>query len=371
MVADATFFLYSNEMSPEDITVIEGNSFSGLRTDTDNAYFLHLPEPLCDRYLAVACYSSQLQSTFVQLIPLENLREIPNHFRNFILIFSFLFLLVSGAFAFFTYRLVKKPVNDFMEKFRQLGDGNFGISMVPVYSYEYNELVENFNKMSYRLEHLVRENYEQTIHIQAAELKQLQAQINPHFLYNSFIFIENMISTGDYVTAEKFLYHLSKYYEYLTRSSSDTVSLKEEYSHMINYLSIQNMRFEDIFDLEIEALPEKYQTIPVPRLILQPLAENIVKHGLIPGKEEAVIRIFTTLRAQNYLCITIENTGNITAEELCHIQEILSENSQHTAGIGMNNIHTRLKLYYHDDSCGLETTASSLGGLCVTVVIRR
>lgn len=364
-------FLYSSEISTVDIDAIEKNDFSGLRTDTDNPYFLNLSEPLRDHYLAVACYSSQLQSTFVQLIPMENLREIPNRFRNFILVFSFLFIIVSSSFAFFIYRLVKRPVNDFMEKFHLLGNGNFGISILPVYSYEYNELAENFNKMSCRLEHLVRENFEQTIHIQTAELKQLQAQINPHFLYNSFIFISNMISTGDYQTAEKFLYHLSKYYEYLTRSSSDTVSLKEEYTHIINYLSIQNMRFEDIFDLEIEALPENYQAIPVPRLILQPLAENIIKYGLIPGQEEFVIRISMTQRREIYLYITIENSGNITAEELDHIQMLLSENQQSTSSIGMRNIHTRLRLYYHDDSCGLEITRSSLGGLCVTVIIRR
>ena len=89
--------LYSSEMSSEDISAIEGSSFPGLRTDTEDAYFLKLPQPLSDRYLAVACYSSQLQSTFVQLIPLENLRTIPNHFRNFILIYlSLFFLNLSG-----------------------------------------------------------------------------------------------------------------------------------------------------------------------------------------------------------------------------------------------------------------------------------
>ena len=131
------------------------------------------------------------------------------------------------------------------------------------------------------------------------------------------------------------------------------------------------MRFEDIFDLEIEALPENYQTIPVPRLILQPLAENIIKYGLIPGQEEFVIRISMTQRREIYLYITIENSGNITAEELDHIQMLLSENQQSTSSIGMRNIHTRLRLYYHDDSCGLEITRSNLGGLCVTVIIRR
>ena len=363
--------LYSSEMSSEDISAIEGSSFPGLRTDTEDAYFLKLPQPLSDRYLAVACYSSQLQSTFVQLIPLENLRTIPNHFRNFILIYLSLFFLVSFAFALFLYRLVKKPVNDFRESFRSLGDGNFGISIIPSYSYEYNELAENFNKMSSRLEHLVRENFEQTIHIQAAELKQLQAQINPHFLYNSFIFISNMISTGDCRTAEEFLYHLSKYYEYLTRNTGDIVSLKEEYTHMLNYLSIQDMRFEGMFDLKIEELPESSQTIPVPRLILQPLAENIIRHGLDSGEEEAVIRISTSVRSQSLFCLSIENSGHITEEALHRIQRLLKENGQSESGIGMANINTRLKLYYHDDACGLEAARSVLGGLHVTVVIRR
>lgn len=131
------------------------------------------------------------------------------------------------------------------------------------------------------------------------------------------------------------------------------------------------MRFEDIFDLEIEALPGNFQNIPVPRLILQPLAENIIKYGLVPGQEECIIRISIVQCRENYLYVTIENSEKITADELNRIQMLLSENQPSTSSIGMKNIHTRLQLYYHDDSCGLEITRSNLGGLCVTVIIRR
>ena len=150
------------------------------------------------------------------------------------------------------YRLVKQPMNDLIHAFSVTGEGNFDWYLSKDYaSDEYNELVSRFNTMVKNIRRLIQTNYEQTIRLQQSELKQLQAQINPHFLYNSFFLLRHMIGRERNEQAKTFVSYLGKYFQYIGKSGMDVVPLIREVEHATNYMTIQVMRFEDSINLEI------------------------------------------------------------------------------------------------------------------------
>ena len=116
--------------------------------------------------------------------------------------------------------------------------------------------------------------------MQNIELKQLQSQINPHFLYNSFFNIYRLAKDEDYENLTCFTQYLGSYYQYITRSASDEVSLLDEYNHAKTYCNIQQMRFHNRLELKMAPLPEAFAGYRVPRLIMQPIIENAFEHGL-------------------------------------------------------------------------------------------
>ncbi|MDW7656433.1 MAG: histidine kinase [Bacillota bacterium] len=323
-----------------------------------------------ESYVVVACYSKPINCSFAQLIPAETMQTIPNRFAFFIVLFNALALVVVTLFLLIMYRLVKRPMNDLMNAFSVTGSGDFSYQLALHYaSYEYNELVAQFNAMTERIKELIQSNYEQTIRLQHAELKQLQAQINPHFLYNSFFFLRHMIGRNHDDQAKSFASYMGKYFKYITKSDVNLVPLQMEYEHAANYLSIQQMRFEDDIRCEIEAIPEAYSTMLVPRLILQPIFENVLVHGIRKSGGESVVRMFFSQEDACFLHILIEDNGDqLTDDKLIQLQQNLNLDTPINETTGLINIHKRLKLYFNSD-CGLIVSRSKLGGLLVQLTV--
>lgn len=149
--------------------------------------------------------------------------------------------------------------------------------MVGLNVYEEREAVldvQERNDMEDRLSRLIEEVYVQKNLTQKAQLKQLQAQINPHFLYNSFFTLSRRIKRQDYDNAEEFARHLGNYFKYLTRDGSDFIALRQEVEHAKSYATIQQARFSSRVRVCFEQLPDSCSGLMVPRLILQPLLEN-------------------------------------------------------------------------------------------------
>ena len=116
--------------------------------------------------------------------------------------------------------------------------------------------------------------------IQRAELKQLQSQINPHFLFNSYFLLHRLIKSRNFERAVEISKNMGTYFQFITRNASDTVSLLREYEHAEIYADIQSLRFEGRIAVEVEPLPLCCQSIMVPRLIIQPSIENAFAHRL-------------------------------------------------------------------------------------------
>jgi LytS/YehU family sensor histidine kinase len=174
-----------------------------------------------------------------------------------------------------------------------------------------------------------------------AQLNALRAQINPHFLFNALTTIGYLIQTAP----EKALVTLMKLTQLLRRvlkSSGEFSTLKEEIELVESYLDIERARFEERLQVEID-VPQDLRNLRVPALILQPLVENAVKHGISKTKLGGTVRIFASLENEKeavYLKLSVADSGAGT-------NQVLPNGAN---GIGLNNIEQRLQSYYGDSA---------------------
>ncbi|MDR2785154.1 MAG: histidine kinase [Treponema sp.] len=198
---------------------------------------------------------------------------------------------------------------------------------------------------------MIESSYRSRLLAQQAELRQLQAQINPHFLYNSFFTLYCMAKEEDFEHMTDFLSYLSDYYRYITPNTPEDVPLKDEESHARRYAQIQLLRFKRRIDVEFGELPESCALIRVPRLILQPLLENAFSHGLKDVPSGGFLRT-EFLPGNGALLIRVADNGRgIRREELENIQRKLREAdspevSDETDFSGLLTIHKKLRLKF-------------------------
>ena len=192
-----------------------------------------------------------------------------------------------------------------------------------------------------------------------AEMRQLQLQINPHFLYNSLSFIVTAADNPDAVT--EMAVHLSQYYRYCTRKKSIT-TIQEEIDYARSYLEIMAMRKN--IEYEIESDPE-LAACKIPPLILQPIIENAIYHGMDRMVDEGMIRIGIH-QSEDKIIFTVEDNGVGMTEEQC--EEVLKKERSDRAGIGIKNVNDRIKIYFGEEY-GLTIKSELDEGTCVTIMM--
>ena len=227
--------------------------------------------------------------------------------------------------------------------------------------------------MSANLEVLINEVYNQKMLTQKANLKQLHAQINPHFLYNSYFLLHRLIKKEDYEKAVSFSKEMGTYFKYITRNNADIVNLGDENEHAMNYVKIQAMRFEGRIKVEYEELPQDLRNISVPRLIIQPILENAFQYGLENKAENGLLRIHFETIPQGAAIFIEDNGEELTDADIEKMRDQISEQGYDTEALevtGIVNISRRIRIFCGNEG-GLYVSRSSLGGLCVEVRIIR
>ncbi len=286
--------------------------------------------------------------------------------------YSFWFILftlvaagVIASFTFSLYRWIRKPMRALISSFKKVEDGDLDVSMQHHHKDEFGFLYERFNGMVENIRNLIEQVYTMKILAQKAELKQLQSQINPHFLYNSFFILHRRIKGGDYENAVRFSQQLGNYFRFITKSASDEVPLVREIEHAIIYADIQQTRFSKRIRIQVETLPVRYEGLIVPYLILQPILENAFEHGLQDKEEDGLLTIRYEERAEDQLAIIVEDNGNgIGDEELRQLQQSLNGESILNEHTGLVNIHRRLRIKF-GSTAGLTLMRTEPGGFRV------
>jgi two-component system sensor histidine kinase YesM len=319
-------------------------------------------------YLVSYERSPVLGATLVVYVPEAEILGPLYRYHDWLWLLSVLSFLVIILFSYWIYRVIHRPLRTLVLALRRVEKGDWTSAIRHRVRDEFQYVYKQFNSMVRQVKELIEENYKSRILAQQLELKQLQSQINPHFLYNTYFMVHRMAESQDLDNVQRATKYLGQYFMYITRSASDEVTLEEEYGHMANYAHIQTMRFSHRIRTVIGDIPPGCSDIRIPRLILQPLLENAYVHGLKSKVSGGLAEVSVT-ETDDRVVIRIEDNGDEFGDEaLSRVLELLNGRRTAKETTGLVNVHNRLKLRY-GESFGLAVTRGSLGGMKVEMAI--
>lgn len=319
--------------------------------------------------------SSDNNGDFFHLYYLQD-QEFLHLIQQKMVVSIFLFvavILLSIVFALLLFfRKIFRPLEILLvDAFGQIKRSNFSYRIpLPGKGDVFRNLYENFNYMAERIDVLVSRELKQQILINQANFKHLQAQINPHFMYNSYFLLYRLIKKRDIEGSLAVCENLGNFFQYITRDSGESKSLEEEIRHARSYAVIQGYRFQNKIQIDFPELPEKYGYVEVPRLIVQPLIENVFKYvvGDLDEEEEVQLRVSYEENEENLLVI-VENSGSISDEMLKQIQNRIEHPEEGAEVTALVNINSRLNLFFKQKS-SLTVSKSGLGGLKIILYLK-
>jgi len=323
-----------------------------------------------EKLMLATRFSKALQLSMIHYVPEDEVLSQLYQYRNWFWIFAIVFLIFITILCLMLFKMIHRPLLKLLRAFRKMEKGELEVQISDHSPNEFGYLFQGFNKMSRHMRELIEQVYTQQILVQRAELKQLQSQINPHFLYNSYFTLYNMISVEDNENAMQFASQMGSYLRYITRNSSDEVPLAEEAKHAKIYAEIQERRFRLRMKAEFGDVPEAYRAYMVPRLILQPLIENAFEHVFDHVEEGGILRITFQEEPDRLVICVADNDAFLEDEQLEQLQAALKSDESAMEMTGLLNINRRLGIKYGDRP-GIELQRSSLGGLEVTLSIWR
>lgn len=237
---------------------------------------------------------------------------------------------------------------------RRIAEGRFGDRVSGMNVEELQELGDQINEMANQLETLIQETQQKSEHLAKAELRTMQAQINPHFLYNTLDTIVWQAESGKADEVVRLTRSLSDFFRISLSSGADWIPVPQELKHVSAYLSIQKTRYRDILDYEVDEC-EELQNIYMPKLLLQPLVENALYHGIKTKRGGGRIEVRVKV-GRGTLTFTVKDNGKgMSVERLMAVQESLQEETTMPvqqamepgySGFGLRNVDLRIRLFY-------------------------
>lgn len=275
-----------------------------------------------------------------------------------IIIISFGAVLVLSVLISYSITL---PIKRLAKNMKRFAGGEFNIDAMHVSNDEIGLLTDKFNEMTGRINFLINSEYKQKIAKKNAQLRALQAQINPHFMYNALQSIGTLAIRREAPEIYAMVNAIASMLRYSLKSSNDLVTLSTEIENMNNYLYVQKVRFGGRLNVET-VIDNSIMDYQVPRLILQPIIENSIKYGIDDEKPTETI-IIRAISEDNFIYITIIDTGRgIDVNRLDMIREWLRDEDDLIGDgehLGIKNVLNRMKLIYGETA--LMTIESNLG----------
>ena len=239
---------------------------------------------------------------------------------------------------------ITKPVSEILQNIKKVGKGEYkNISAVPADCVEIQELDAGTRKMAGRIKGLLENVRKEQEAQHLTELQLIQAQVNPHFLYNTLDTIVWLVEGGMDQDAVDMITSLSVFFRTSLSKGKDIIPLSEEERHTLSYLEIQQSRYRDILEFEIN-IPAELDNIMVPKLTLQPLAENALYHGIKNKRGKGKILIEGFDLGEDMMLRVTDNGQGMTPERLHEVQEAIRTGER--AGFGLAAVSERIALYY-------------------------
>ncbi|MEI8201053.1 MAG: sensor histidine kinase [Eubacteriales bacterium] len=283
---------------------------------------------------------------------------------------------IMGAvlFAVLFSSIVSKPIVLLSEKMRRVTLNDYDAAGKSSRYDEIGLLEDSFDTMMTRNQELVAQEYQSQIEKRNAQIRALQAQINPHFMYNTLQVIGGMALKKNAPEIYSVTLALSDILRYSLNFSREMVPLKEEIQYLQSFLKIQNERFANRINLKID-IPEDLMDCRIPKLILQPVLENSFEHGLVEKTGEWMIKIGGSITPNGDLLLVVSDNGlGIRPDRLARIREELARGAEKAIGsglhIGLNNVNSRIRLRNSGGEYGVAIESEEGSGTTVTVLMK-
>lgn len=280
---------------------------------------------------------------------MDELGEQQNSLKIFIGIMMFFAVILATVSAWFVSNRVTKPLGELMGVMEKIKteDKNSHLRFQERDTGEIGVLGSRFNELMDELDASMQQIYEEQRQRRHNEVRLLQAQIVPHFLYNTMGIISSFIKLGMTEKALATIQNLVSFYRLSLSSGKEIITIKEEVELTRNYIELQQLRYIEYMEYTIEC-DEDTENVWIPKLTIQPLVENVLHHGLRPNEEKCQIHISVTADSPNeILKISVYDNGTgIKEERLKQLRESLETGKSITKSFGILNIHQRLKLIY-------------------------
>lgn len=259
---------------------------------------------------------------------------------------------------------ITAPIRELSNAMKQVEEENFDIEVQSKRKDEIGRLIISFNYMVGKIRQLIYEVYQKKLEQKNAEIRALQAQINPHFLYNTLDSINWMLIERDEQDISDVVISLGEILRYAIGGGSHVVPLRDEMHYIESYLCIQKNRLEERLNYRWE-VDEDALDFSVPRLILQPIVENAVIHGIEPLKEGGTITVRAWMEGETLLLQITDNGKGMTQAELEELKKKIAGKND-TGNIGMRNIRRRIELTYGEKQA-MEIRSNQGEGTAVTL----
>ena len=281
-----------------------------------------------------------------------------------VIVISILVIFICGSLS---YNIVR-PVNGLVEVTNQISKGDFSVRAGSANTSEIDSLSHSVNHMAKNLDLLVNQIKEDERKMRQAELRLLQEQINPHFLYNTLDTIVWLIESGMEKEAEEMVVSLSDFFRLVLNHGKEYNTIKDEERHITSYLKIQQVRYQDILEYDIQ-IPTELYDYQILKMTLQPLVENALYHGIKYKRAKGTIKVHGK-KDGDIIILSVEDNGvGMEEDEVKRLREEINRPCKETQkGFGLANVNERIKMNF-GAKYGMKIESEKGKGTTVYVII--
>ena len=345
-----------NELQTENISLIMDTDEDTVLTGTGN-----------DGKLYSISRSEKTGWTVVDCTSVRELLRKSRQAQSVYVLTAIVLVIVALLFSRFMARSITLPIQKLRDSMKKVQEGDFSVSDVVVDSRnEIGSLTKSFDVMTHRIHELMEQNVHEQEEKRKSELKALQSQLNPHFLYNT---LDSIIWMAEGKKNEEVVLMTASLARLLRQSISnedEVVPIANEVEYARGYLTIQKMRYKDKLEFQID-VDSSILYIPLIKLVLQPIIENAIYHGLKYKESKGLLIVKGFMKDGNAVLQVIDDGVGMDEETLAHIYDKHKVN-YHSNGVGVYNVQKRLKLYY-GDGYGITYESEKGKGTTATITI--
>lgn len=310
-----------------------------------------------ERLIAVEARSKYYRWSLLLFQPYSEVYAQSEQIRLYTYIIIGISVLLALWISWTVYSGIASPVQRLIQGMERAGSGNFNVKLEHDRQDEFGYLTQSFNQMILDQKKLIEQGYEQRLRLAVTELKFLQTQINPHFLYNTLDSIYWAAKNYEADEISEMVLNLSRFFRLSLNKGTDTFSVEDTVSHLHYYVRVQQLRFLDKF-AAIYDVQEESKSVPIMKLLLQPLVENAILHGLEQREEGGELRVSARLDGDNLVMTVADNGHGIPEDRLSYIREELERIfAPQSSGLlpvrdnaadlfGLRNVASRIRIVY-------------------------